>query len=159
MAEAQDVVTGIIYARNTERALIPAGVDGPLGDLVIASGLIYRKPELTGTPIGTFDLASVTTSVGDSTERRSVGIELSFNKNFARRSWISKLNGPFKNSKQRAELSLNGVETFPLGGGIPDRPIAFGVSTGIGPFVGADGFASIIYDADTQFFTYRFSLA
>ena len=48
MEGAKDVVTGVISTRNTQRALVPAGVDGPLGDSVIVSGLVYRKPDLAG---------------------------------------------------------------------------------------------------------------
>jgi hypothetical protein len=158
MAGDKDVVTGVVYTKNTERALIPAGVDGPLGDSVIVSGLVYRTPDLTGAPVGTFDLVSVTTSVGEDTERRQVSIELSFNKRYARRSWIAELDGSFKKTKQSAEVSLTGVESYPLGGGIPDRPITYGVSAGTGPFIGAEGTATIVYDQDSEFFTYRFSL-
>ena len=64
----KDVVTGVIYTRNTQRALVPAGVDGPLGDSVIVSGLVYRKPDLAGEPIGTFDCITTTTSIGDVTD-------------------------------------------------------------------------------------------
>ena len=55
-------------------------------------------------------------------------------------------------------MSLTGVESYPLGGGIPDRPITYGVSAGTGPFIGAEGTATIVYDQDSEFFTYRFSL-
>ena len=89
MEGAKDVVTGVIYTRNTQRVLVLAGVDGPLGDSVIVSGLVYRKPDLAGAPIGTFDCITTTISIGDVTERRQVSIELAFNKRFAKRSWIS----------------------------------------------------------------------
>jgi hypothetical protein len=158
MAGDKDIVTGAVYTKNTERALIPAGVDGPLGDSLIVSGLVYRKPRPTGAPIGTFDLASVTTYVGKATERRLVSIELTFKKRYARRSWIAKLDGLSKDKKQPAEVFLTGVETYPLGGGLPDRPIVFGVTAGIGAFVGAEGTASIAYDRESEFFAYRFNL-
>lgn len=158
MAGVKDVVTGVVYTKNIERALIPAGVDGPLGDSVIVSGLVYRAPDLAGAPVGTFDFVSITTSIGEVTERRQVSIEVSFNKRFARRSWIAELDESLKRPKQSAGVSLTGVETYPLGGGIPDRPLAFGVSAGTGPFIGAEGTASIVYDEESEFFTYRFSL-
>jgi hypothetical protein len=158
MVKAKDVVTGVFYTQNTQRALIPAGVEGPLGDEVIVSGLIYRNPDLTGAPVGTFDCLTIATSVGDITERRQVAIELAFNKRYARRSWISELRGPLKKLKQPAEVSLNGVETFPLGGGLPDGPISFGVSTGTGPFAGVEGTATITYDQESKLFTYRVNL-
>jgi hypothetical protein len=63
-----------------------------------------------------------------------------------------------KKPKQSAGVGLTGVETYPLGGGIPDRPLAFGVSAGTGPFIGAEGTASIVYDEESEFFAYRFSL-
>lgn len=88
MSHAKDIVTGIVYTRNLERSLIPAGVDGPLGDSLIVSGLIYRKPDQASAPVGTFDLTAVTTSVTSDRERRQVSIELSFDRRFARRSWI-----------------------------------------------------------------------
>ena len=78
MTGAKDVVTGVVYTKNIERALIPAGVDGPLGDSVIVSGLVYRAPDLTGAPVGTVDFVSITTSIGEVTERRQVSIEVSF---------------------------------------------------------------------------------
>lgn len=154
----KDLITGVVYTKNTERVLIPAGVDGPLGDSLVVSGLVYRRPDLSGAPVGSFDLVSVTTSVGTERERRQVSIELSFDQRFARRSWISKLQPAFKSSKQAAEVCLTGVETYPLGGGIPDRPIVFGVSTGTGSFVGAEGTVSIAYEPSTQFFAYSFRL-
>ena len=158
MFEVKDVVTGVVYTKNTQRAVIPSGVDGPLGDSVIVSGLVYRNPDVDSPPIGTFDIISITTSIGDVTERRQVSIELSFNKRFAKRSWISELDGPFKKLKQLSEVSLNGVETFPLGGGLPSGPISFGVSTGTGRFAGIEGTASIVYDRESEFFTYSFNL-
>jgi hypothetical protein len=145
MAGAKDVVTGVVYTRNIESAVIPAGVDGPLGDSVIVSGFVYRNPDTDSLPIGTFDIISITTSIGDVTERRQVSIELSFNKRFAKRSWISELDGPFKKLKQPAEVSLNGIETFPIGRNLPGRPIGLGVTKGAGPFVGVEEAASILY--------------
>ena len=158
MRESNDVVTGLIYTRNTARALVPAGVDGPLGDSLIVSGLAYRKPDLSGEPIGTFDLTAVTTSISDVAERRELSIELTFNRKFAKRSWIAELKPAFKRPKQAAEVSLTGIETFPLNGAILDRGISFGVATGTGPFIGADGTASITYNPTNQFYTYRFDL-
>lgn len=158
MSNAKDIVTGIVYTRNLERSLIPAGVDGPLGDSLIVSGLIYRKPDQASAPVGTFDLTAVTTSVTSDRERRQVSIELSFDRRFARRSWISNLKAAFKQPKQAAEVSLAGVEDFPLGGGIPDRLTTFGVATGTGAFIGAEGTVSISYEPSTEFFIYGFKL-
>lgn len=158
MVAPKDVVTGVFYTQNTQRAVIPLGVEGPLGDEVIISGLIYRDSSLTGSPVGTFDTITTTTSVGDVTERRLVLVELEFNKKYAKRSWISELRGPFKKLKQPAELSLSGVETFPLGGGILEGPINLGVSSGIGPFAGVEGTASIAYDQVSKLFTFRVNL-
>lgn len=158
MSGAKDIVTGIVYTRNTERSLIPAGVEGPLGDSLIVSGLVYRKPDQASAPVGSFDLTAVTTSVSSDRERRQVSIELSFDRTFARRSWISNLKAAFKQPKQATEVSLTGVEAYPLGGGIPDRPIAFGVATGTGAFIGAEGTALITYQPSTEFFAYSFKL-
>jgi hypothetical protein len=155
----KDIVTGIIYTKNIQRAVIPSGPEGPLGDTLIISGLVYKRPDQASKPIGTFDVAAVTTSAVENTERRELSVELTFDKKFAKRSWIADLKGIFKNSKQRDGVNLSGVESFPLGGGLPDRPLVLGVSAGTGSFAGIDGTASITYDANSEFFTFRFDLA
>jgi hypothetical protein len=158
MGQARDIVTGVVYTKNAERNLIPAGVNGPLGDSLVVSGLLYRTPDQSRAPVGTFDLTAVTTSVTGDRERRQVFIELSFDRRFARRSWISSLKAAFKAPKQAAEVSLSGVEDYPLGGGIPDRPIVFGIDSGTGPFIGAEGTVAISYEPSTAFFAYSFKL-
>jgi hypothetical protein len=158
MPRQADPVTGVVYTKNLQRTLISNGPDGPLGDMLVVSGLVYKKPSLGGSPIGTFDFTAVTTSVGVTDERRQVFAELSFDKQYARRSWISKLNPGIKTPGQRAEVSLSGVETFPLGGGIPNRLNTYGIATGTGQFLGSEGVVGISYDAGSQFFAYAFSL-
>jgi len=157
MPKQVDPVTGIIYTKNLQRTLISNGPDGPLGDILIVSGLVYRRPT-GGSPIGTFDYTAVTTSVGVTDERRQAFAEVSFNKKYARRSWISKLKPAIKTRDQRDEVSLSGVETFPLGGGLPNRLNSYGVTTGTGQFIGAEGTVNIFYDPGNQAFAYEFSL-
>jgi hypothetical protein len=158
MPKHADPVTGIVYTKNLQRSLISNGPDGPLGDMLVVSGLVYKNPALSGSPVGTFDFTAVTTSVGEIDERRQVFVEVSFSKKYARRSWISNLEPAIKTPGQRAEVSLSGVETFPLGGGLPNRLNAYGVTTGTGQFLGAEGVVNISYDPVNQAFAYEFSL-
>ncbi len=159
MSNSKDRLTGIIYTKNTDRLVINAGPDGPIGDVVIAYGKVYKNPALSGTPVGRFDLSAITTSIDGDTERREVSIELSFNRAFARKSWIAKLEPNFKAKWQSDEVSINGVETYPVGGGILDRPLTLGISTGTGQFIGAVGTATISYSPSTEFFTYTLEIA
>lgn len=153
-----------IYTKNTQRSNTPDGPDGPVGDLTIASGFIYQTPTDGATPVGTFDFSAITTSDNNSTERRQVFIETSFDPSFTR-----KLNHPRRlcgtsksagnvNLASTNDISMTGVETYPLGGGVLTTPIMFGISSGTGLFVGADGSVRITYDPSTQFFTYVFTL-
>lgn len=158
MSQVNDLVTGIVYTNNSQRTLIPAGVDGSLGDSLVVSGLIYSSADASRSPIGTCDLSSVTTSVKGDRELRSVSIELSFNRRYARRSWISDLKGPLSTNRQPAEINLTGVGTYPLGGGLPNRTIALGVATGTGPFRGIDGSVSIAYERSSESVAYAFTL-
>lgn len=72
----KDQLTGIIYTKNSQRAVIPNGPDGPLGDQLVASGLVYANPK-DSKPVGVFDFTAFTTSVEGDHERRQVFIELS----------------------------------------------------------------------------------
>lgn len=159
MHQTKDRLTGVVYTKNTERIVINAGPEGPLGDIVIAYGMVYKNPDLNGRPIGQFDLSAITTSVERATERREVSIELSFNKGYARKSWIAKLEPSFRAKGQADEVNITGVETYPVGGGILERPLTLGISTGTGQFIGAVGTSTISYNTSTEFFTYRFDLA
>lgn len=152
-----DNITGIVYARNTQRVVIPTGPNGPLGDQVIASGLLYRKPT-DQTPIGTFDLSAITTSAGDTTERRQVFIELALDNTYLRRSPFGDLRRSSSRRFSRSDINLAGVETYPIGGGILQTPLRLGVSTGTGTFLRADGLATITYDDSSQIFTYDLNL-
>ena len=75
LASASPVVSAgcksfTVYTKNTQRAIVPNGTDGPLGDMVVANGLIYERP-VNGIPsIGTFDLSAIITSVNGASERR-----------------------------------------------------------------------------------------
>jgi hypothetical protein len=158
MHEEKDLVTGVVYTKRIQREIIPAGVDGPLGDVIITSGLIYATKNLTGKPIGKYDINQLVTSVGEDSERRQFTAELSFNRKYARDSWISRLDPPFKKAKQASEINLTGVETFPLGGGLTRQPITLGVTTGTGSFVGAEGTVSIAPVPGTDQFFYTFTL-
>lgn len=153
-----------VYTKNTQRSVIPGGPDGPLGDLVVANGLIFETPSDSATPVGTFDLSAITTSVNTTTERRQVFIETSFDKSFTR-----KMNKPkilcgthkgfsLRNLAPTDDISLSGVETYPIGGGILTTPIVFGINSGVGQFVGASGSVHISYDPVTKFFAYEFTL-
>jgi len=51
------------------------------------------------------------------------------------------------------------VETYPVGGGILERPLTLGISRGTGQFIGAVGTSTISYNTSAEFFTYRFELA
>lgn len=153
-----------VYTKNTQRSVTPDGPPGPLGDYLVASGIIYESPSESAAQIGVFDLTAFTTSVTATTERRQVFIETSFDKSYTRRTGPGKLFcGVNKNlgtmkSVPTDDLSLMGVETYPLGGGILTNPIRFGVSSGIGLFDGAEGSVEISFDPVTQFFTYTFTL-
>ncbi len=108
-----------VYTKNIQRTIVPNGVDGPLGDMVIANGLVYESP-IDGTePIGTFDLSAITTSVNVATERRQLFIETSFNQSF--KDKLNQTNRRCGTSKNRADinvsptsdLNISGVETYP----------------------------------------------
>lgn len=153
-----------VYTKNTQRAVIPNGPDGPLGDMVVANGLVYKSP-INGIPsIGTFDLSAVTTSVSGAAERRQVFIETSFNQAF--KDELNQSNRRCGTSRNRADievsptndLNLSGVETYPTGGGILSEPIVFSIDSGTGIFVGSRGQVKISFDPVTQFFTYTFTL-
>lgn len=153
-----------VYTKNTQRAVVPNGPDGPLGDMVVVSGLVYDSP-INGIPaIGTFDLSATTTSVTGATERRQVFIETSFNQAF--KDELNQSNRRCGTSKNRADIeisptndiSISGVETYPTGGGILSDPIVFSIGSGTGIFVGSRGQVKISYDPVSQFFTYTFTL-
>jgi hypothetical protein len=151
-----DIITGIVYVKNTQRVQISNGPDGPLGDSVIANGIVYKESSPTSKPIGTMDLFATTTSTSESTERRLVTIELSFSPEFARKSWISELNTKAPGNKKRpSDINLTGIETYPIGGGILNEPLILGGTAGTGWFTGAEGTAKIAYDASEQLFIYR----
>lgn len=152
-----------VYTKNTERSATPGGPGGPLGDLVIASGLIYEAPFDGAPPVGTFDLSAITTSVNNTAERRQVFIETSFDKSFMRKPNKSRaLCGTSQgfgvdSLAPTDDISLMGVETYPVGGGVLTTPIVLGISSGTGQFVGTEGSARISYDPVNQFFTYVFT--
>ncbi len=152
-----DHITGSVYARNTQRVVIPTGPDGPLGDQVIASGLLYRKPT-DQTPIGTLDLSAITTSAGDTIERRQVFIELALNNSYLRRSPLGDLRPSSSRRFSHSDINLVGVETYPIGGGILQAPLRLGVSAGTGTFLRADGLATITYNDSSRIFTYDLNL-
>ena len=153
-----------VYAKDTQGSVTPQGPQGPNGDLIIANGLIYETPTVGGTPIGTFDLNSITTSVNNETERRNVSMEISFDKSFIRRLNKTKiLCGATKNFRvanlaPTDDINVMGVGTYPIGGGFPSAPIVFGIATGIGQFVGAEGVDNISYDPTTHFWTHVLTL-
>ena len=153
-----------VYTKNTQRAIVPNGTDGPLGDMVVANGLIYERP-VNGIPsIGTFDLSAIITSVNGASERRQVFIETSFNQSF--KDELNQTNRRCGTSKNRADveisptndINLSGVETYPTGGGILSDPIVFSIDSGTGIFVGSRGQVKISFDPANQFFTYTFTL-
>jgi hypothetical protein len=158
MNEEKDFVTGVVYTKRTQRDVIPAGVDGPLGDMVITSGLIYASKDLSRDPVGKYSVSQLVVALGDETERRDTSIELSFNRKYARKSWISELEPPFKKAKQASEVNLIGVEEFPLGGGRPDRPFTLGIATGTGSFIGAEGTVTVNLVPGIDILEYNFSL-
>jgi hypothetical protein len=153
-----------VYTKNIHRTIVPNGVDGPLGDMVIANGIVYASP-IDGTdPIGTFDLSAITTSVNGATERRQLFIETSFNQSFKdklnqtnRRCGTSKSRADI-NLSQTSDINISGVETYPRGGGILSEPLVLGIGSGTGIFVGSRGQVKISYDPVRQFFTYTFTL-
>ncbi len=153
-----------VYTKNIQRAIVPNGTDGPLGDKVIANGLVYESPINGADPIGTFDLSAITTSVNGATERRQVFIETSFDQSF--KDKLSQTNRRCGTSKNRADIdvsptndiNMSGVETYPTGGGILSESIVLAVDSGTGIFVGARGQVKISHDPASQFFTYTFTL-
>jgi hypothetical protein len=153
-----------VYTKNTQRSVSPEGPDGPIGDVVIANGLIYETPTNGATPVGTFDLSAVTTSFSNTTERRQVFVEASFDKSFIQKLNKSKVmcgtskGYGIRNLAPTDDINLMGVETYPIGGGILTTPLTFGISAGTGQFVGTEGSVNIAYDPVTQFFTYTFTL-
>jgi hypothetical protein len=114
--------------------------------------------------VGTFDLSAITTSVNTTTERRQVSIETSFNKSFTPKLNKSKIlcgtskGFSLRNLAPTDDVSLSGVETYPIGGGTLATPIVFGINSGIGQFVGASGSVHISYDPVTKFYAYEFTL-
>jgi hypothetical protein len=153
-----------VYTKSIQRAIVPNGIDGPLGDTVIANGLVYESPINGADPIGTFDLSAITTSVNGATERRQVFIETSFDQSF--KDKLNQTNRRCGTSKNRADIdvsptndiNMSGVETYPTGGGILSEPIVLAVGSGTGIFVGARGQVKISHDPASQFFTYTFTL-
>jgi len=153
-----------VYTKNAQRAIVPNGTDGPLGDMVIVNGLIYESPINGADPIGTFDLSSITTSVNGATERRQVFVETSFNQAF--KEWLSQSNRRCGTSKNRADIeisstndiNMSGVEKYPRGGGVFIDPVVLSIGSGTGIFVGSRGQVKISYDPVSQFFTYTFTL-
>jgi hypothetical protein len=153
-----------VYTKNAQRAIVPNGTDGPLGDMVIVNGLIYESPINGADPIGTFDLSSITTSVNGATERRQVFVETSFNQAFKER--LSQSNRRCGTSKNRADIeisstndiNMSGVEKYPRGGGVFIDPVVLSIGSGTGIFVGSRGQVKISYDPVSQFFTYTFTL-
>ena len=158
MHQRKDLVTGVVYTERTQRNVIPAGIDGPLGDVIITSGLIYASSRISGKPIGRYDISQLITSVGEESERRQFSVELSFKRKYARKSWIADLTPSIKNADQASEISLTGVESFPLGTGVALQPITLGVTTGTGSFIGAEGTVTISPVPDTDNFAYTFTL-
>ena len=153
-----------VYTKNIQRAIAQNGADGPLGDMVIANGLVYERPIEGSEPIGTFDLSAITTSVNGATERRQVFREVSFNQSF--KDKLNQINRRCGTSKNRVDISvsptndlnISGVETYPSGGGILSDPAVFSITSGTGIFVGARGQVKISHDSASQFFTYTFTL-
>jgi hypothetical protein len=153
-----------VFTKNAQRAIVPNGTDGPLGDMVIVNGLIYESPINGADPIGTFDLSSITTSVNGATERRQVFVETSFNQAF--KEWLSQSNRRCGTSKNRADIeisstndiNMSGVEKYPRGGGVFIDPVVLSIGSGTGIFVGSRGQVKISYDPVSQFFTYTFTL-
>ena len=153
-----------VYTKNIQRAIVPNGIDGPLGDTVIANGLVYESPINGADPIGTFDLSAITTSVNGATERRQVFIETSFDQSF--KDKLNQTNRRCGTSKNRADINvsptndsnMSGVETYPTGGGILSEPIVLAVGSGTGIFVGARGQVKISHDPASQFYPYTFTL-
>ena len=153
-----DQITGIVYTKNVQRSVISDGPDGPLGDQVIASGLVFASPK-DSRPVGVFDLTAFTTSVEGDQERRQVFIELSLNNSYIRRSWLAAgIRGSSLKKHSRSDINLMGVEAYPAGGGIPSHPIRLGLAAGTGVFIRTDGVADISYNQVTQVFTYDLSL-
>ena len=150
-------IVGTVYARNTQRAVTPAGPSGPLGDQVVASGVLYASPD-DSRPIGIFDLVAFTTSVQGQYERRQVFIELSIDNEYIQGSWLSGLSLDASQNTGRSDLNLMGVETYPTGGGILVQPLQLGLSAGTGAFLHADGFARITYDPAGKLFSYNVSI-
>lgn len=160
MHEEKDLVTGVVYTRILQRNVIPAGIDGPLGDTIITSGLVYANPNFTGKPIGKYDINQLVTTISEESEHRQVTTKLSFNRKYARNSWISRLDPPFRNAKQASEVNLTGVSTFPLGTGLlPSEPFTLGIATGTGSFIGAEGTVTVAPVPDKNTFAYSFTLA
>ena len=159
MTEAKDTITGVVYVKITQRNVIPSGVEGPIGDTVIASGLLYRTPNTSSRSIGRYDFNSLTTSMDNVEERRQVSAELSFDQSFVQHSWIAKLKSSSQKTKQAAEVNVTGVATFPLGGGVPIQPVTFGVVAGTGALIGAVGTATSYPVQGSGLFAWSFSLA
>lgn len=153
-----------IYTKNLQRSITPNDPPGPLGDMVLANGLIYPTILAGAEPVGTFDLLAFAASVTDTTERRQLSIGLSLGDAQSVKSGSSKRRCGFSTYPRAGELAptntlaLNGVATYPVGGGILSNPIYLGISSGTGLLTGARGSVKISYDPQTQFFAYTLTL-
>ena len=180
--EVSKAHTFVVYTRNTQRANVDVGAAGPsLGDETIASGDLFENANATGAPAGRFDLTSITTALLPGTtppqERRKVLIELAFNPgavpNFYSpiatfKSSLPGFGGGNNDTTAAAysralassgdSLQLVGVETYPLGGGLPTAPVVYAVTGGTGALVGARGQALIDFDSAAGVFRYTLML-
>ena len=159
-----DLITGVLYTKNSYRSVIPAGPTGSLGDQVIAAGTVFRDSACT-FPVGTFDLTAFVTSVDDDLEKRQVLIGLSIDRSYVRHSWMKGLRGHSRKGlsssaarQKQSTINLAGVATYPINGAILSDPIVLGVDAGTGDFVRTDGEAHISYGPSTQTFAYEFHL-
>ena len=158
MNQKRDVVTGVVYTQNEQHVVTAGGPDGPLGDSVIGSGLIYASANSNKSPIGHFDFTSTVTSVDEAGLRFITSVELSFKKNYSKRSWISQLQPAFNAKRQDNVVNATGVGYNQLDGGMWIRPLTLGVAAGTGSFIGAEGTAVVKRDSSSGFDIYSFQL-
>lgn len=158
MGQKRDVITGVVYTQNEQHVVTAGGPDGPLGDSAIGSGLIYSAPNSNKSPIGHFDFISTVTSIDEAGLRFITSIELSFKKNYSKRSWISRLQPAFNAKHQDNAIYVAGVGYHQLDGGMWSRPLTLGVTAGTGCFIGTEGTAVVNRDSASGFDIYSFQL-
>ena len=105
-------------SRNSARSEVDLGATGPsVGDELDGEGDILGPD---GSVIGHFELESVVTHELAAREKRM-------------------LLGQYGFGDGKDSIIITGVNDYPAGGGLPDKPIVFAVTGGTGKYAGTGG--------------------